>query len=162
MRARAFAPFADLVWMECNSPDYEQAKMFAEGVKAAYPDQWLAYNLSPSFNWTKTMHSSELASFINRLGDLGYIWQFITLAGLHSNALAINAFAKDFAQRGMQSYAETIQQQEIEQGVDVLKHQKWSGAEYIDSILKLAQGGTSATAAMGFGVTEEQFRENGS
>ncbi|CAR21209.1 isocitrate lyase 1 [Lachancea thermotolerans CBS 6340] len=161
MRARAFAPYADLVWMECNSPDYEQAKAFAEGVKAKFPDQWLAYNLSPSFNWTKTMDAKQLRTFIDRLGDLGYIWQFITLAGLHTSALAVNAFSKDFAERGMQSYAETVQQKEIDQGVDILKHQKWSGAEYIDSLLKLAHGGTSATAAMGLGVTEDQFHENG-
>ncbi|SCU82617.1 LANO_0B06964g1_1 [Lachancea nothofagi CBS 11611] len=161
MRARAFAPFADLVWMESNSPDYEQAKTFAEGVKAKYPDQWLAYNLSPSFNWNKAMDADNLATFIDRLGKLGYSWQFITLAGLHTSALAVHAFAKDFARRGMLSYAETVQQEEINQRVDIVKHQKWSGAEYIDSLLKLAQGGVSATAAMGMGVTEEQFRENG-
>ncbi|SCU95852.1 LAME_0F13762g1_1 [Lachancea meyersii CBS 8951] len=161
MRARAFAPYADLVWMECNSPDYEQAKTFAEGVKAKYPDQWLAYNLSPSFNWNTAMAPDELNTFIERLGHLGYIWQFITLAGLHTSALAVNNFAKDFAQRGMLSYATTVQQEEINQKVDIVKHQKWSGAEYIDSLLKLAQGGVSATAAMGVGVTEEQFREKG-
>ncbi|SCU85985.1 LADA_0D11386g1_1 [Lachancea dasiensis] len=160
MRARAFAPYADLVWMECNSPDYNQAKAFAEGVKAKFPDQWLAYNLSPSFNWNKAMAPDELSTFIDRLAKLGYSWQFITLAGLHTSALAVSVFARDFAERGMLSYAETVQQQEIDQKVDIVKHQKWSGAEYIDSLLKLAQGGVSATAAMGVGVTEEQFREN--
>ena len=158
MRARAFAPYADLVWMESNYPDYEQAVEFAEGVRAKYPHQWLAYNLSPSFNWQAAMSPEEQYTFIDRLGKLGYIWQFITLAGLHTTALAINNFAKDFAKDGMKAYAQNVQQREMDCGVDVLKHQKWSGAEYIDGILKLAQGGVSATAAMGEGVTEEQFK----
>ena len=83
MRARAFADYADLVWMESNYPDYEQAKEFAEGVKAKYPNQWLAYNLSPSFNWTNVMSPQDQKTFIQRLGDLGYIWQFITLSLIH-------------------------------------------------------------------------------
>lgn len=158
MRARAFAPYADLVWMESNYPDYPQAVEFAEGVKAKFPNQWLAYNLSPSFNWPKAMSSDEQYTFIKRLGDLGYIWQFITLAGIHTTALATNAFARDFSTDGMRAYAQNVQQREMDEDVDVLKHQKWSGAEYIDSILKLAQGGVSATAAMGEGVTENQFK----
>ncbi|AJU56563.1 Icl1p [Saccharomyces cerevisiae YJM1573] len=161
MRARAFAPYADLVWMESNYPDFQQAKEFAEGVKEKFPDQWLAYNLSPSFNWPKAMSVDEQHTFIQRLGDLGYIWQFITLAGLHTNALAVHNFSRDFAKDGMKAYAQNVQQREMDDGVDVLKHQKWSGAEYIDGLLKLAQGGVSATAAMGTGVTEDQFKENG-
>ncbi|SMN19933.1 similar to Saccharomyces cerevisiae YER065C ICL1 Isocitrate lyase, catalyzes the formation of succinate and glyoxylate from isocitrate, a key reaction of the glyoxylate cycle [Maudiozyma saulgeensis] len=159
MRARAFAPYADLVWMESNYPDYEQAVEFAEGVREKFPNKWLAYNLSPSFNWQKAMSVDEQFTFIDRLGKLGYVWQFITLAGIHTTALSINAFARDFKQDGMKAYAQNIQQREMDEGVDVLKHQKWSGAEYIDGILKLAQGGVSATAAMGEGVTEDQFKE---
>lgn len=158
MRARAFAPYADLVWMESNYPDYEQAVEFSEGVRAKFPNKWLAYNLSPSFNWQKAMPVHEQHTFIDRLGKVGYVWQFITLAGLHTTALAINAFARDFSQNGMKAYAQNVQQREMDEGVDVLKHQKWSGAEYIDGILKLAQGGVSATAAMGEGVTETQFK----
>lgn len=158
MRARAFAPFADLVWMESNYPDYQQAVEFSEGVKAMYPHQMLAYNLSPSFNWTKAMSIEDQGTFIDRLGSLGYSWQFITLAGLHTTALAVSNFARDFAEDGMKAYAQNVQRQEMENNVDILKHQKWSGAEYIDSLLKLAQGGVSATAAMGKGVTEDQFK----
>ncbi|QLQ80585.1 hypothetical protein HG537_0D05860 [Torulaspora globosa] len=160
MRARAFAPYADLVWMESNYPDYPQAKQFAEGVRSEYPHQMLAYNLSPSFNWTKAMSVDEQATFIERLGQLGYNWQFITLAGLHTTALAVSNFARDFSKHGMKAYAQNVQKREMEEGVDVLKHQKWSGAEYIDSLLKLAQGGVSATAAMGAGVTEDQFKDH--
>ncbi|OWB67345.1 hypothetical protein B5S33_g2875 [[Candida] boidinii] len=159
MRGRAFSPYADIIWMESKLPIYEQAKEFAEGVKAVYPDQWLSYNLSPSFNWNKAMSPEDQETYISRLGKLGYVWQFITLAGLHTTALAVDNFARDFAEIGMRAYGQNVQAKEIETGVEVVKHQKWSGAEYIDSILKLVTGGVSSTAAMGAGVTEDQFKE---
>ncbi|EGW35029.1 isocitrate lyase [Spathaspora passalidarum NRRL Y-27907] len=159
MRGRAFAPYADLIWMESALPDYQQAKEFAEGVKAAYPDQWLAYNLSPSFNWNKAMPPNEQETYIKRLAKLGYVWQFITLAGLHTTALAVDDFANQYSQIGMRAYGQNVQQPEIEKGVEVVKHQKWSGAEYIDGLLKMVSGGVTSTAAMGAGVTEDQFKE---
>lgn len=157
-RARAYAPYADLIWMESKLPDYAQAKEFAEGVLAKWPHQWLAYNLSPSFNWTKAMSSSDQETYIKRLGELGYVWQFITLAGLHTTALAADNFSRLYSQIGMKAYGSTVQEPEIAQGVEVVKHQKWSGAEYIDNILKMITGGVSSTAAMGAGVTEDQFK----
>lgn len=160
MRGRAFAPYADLIWMESALPDYEQAKEFAEGVKAKWPDQWLAYNLSPSFNWNAAMNASDQETYIKRLGKLGYVWQFITLAGLHTTALAVDSFSKNYAEIGMKAYGQQVQKPEIEGGVEVVKHQKWSGAEYIDSLLRMVSGGVTSTAAMGAGVTEEQFKEN--
>ena len=158
MRGRAFAPYADLIWMESALPDYNQAKEFAEGVKAQWPNQWLAYNLSPSFNWNKAMPADEQETYIKRLGKLGYVWQFITLAGLHTTALAVDNFSRQYAEIGMKAYGQTVQDKEIEQGVEVVKHQKWSGAEYIDGLLKMVTGGISSTAAMGVGVTEDQFK----
>lgn len=157
-RGRAYAPYADLIWMESARPDYEQAKEFAEGVKSAYPDQWLSYNLSPSFNWNLAMAPDEQETYIKRLSKLGYVWQFITLAGLHTSALAVDNFARDFAKFGMKAYGQNIQTKEIESGVEVVKHQKWSGAELVDNILKMTTGGVSSTAAMGKGVTEDQFK----
>ena len=157
-RAVAFAPFADLIWMESKLPDYAQAKEFAEGVHAAWPEQKLAYNLSPSFNWTKAMTTSDQETYINRLGALGYCWQFITLAGLHTTALISNTFSKNYAKIGMRAYGELVQEPEIDNKVDVVTHQKWSGANYIDSMLKMVTGGVSSTAAMGKGVTEDQFK----
>ncbi|AWU75847.1 isocitrate lyase [Pichia kudriavzevii] len=157
-RAREYAPYADMVWMETKLPIFDQAKEFAEGVKAKYPDQWLCYNLSPSFNWNSAMSPEEQETYIQRLADLGYIWQFITLAGLHTTALAVDNFARDFAKIGMRAYGRDVQAKEIEDGVEVVKHQKWSGAEYVDSIVKLVTGGVSSTAAMSAGVTEEQFK----
>lgn len=157
-RARAFAPFCDMVWMETKLPIYEQAKEFAEGVKAVYPNKWLSYNLSPSFNWNSAMTPEEQETYIPRLSKLGFVWQFITLAGLHTTALAVDNFSRDFAAHGMRAYGQNIQAKEIESGVEVVKHQKWSGAEYVDSIVKLVTGGVSSTSAMGAGVTESQFK----
>lgn len=158
MRGRSFSPFADLIWMESKLPAFDQAKEFAEGIKSKYPDQWLAYNLSPSFNWTKAMLPEDQETYIRRLGELGYVWQFITLAGLHTTALAVDQFARRYVEIGMRAYGSTVQQPEIEGNVEVVKHQEWSGAEYIDSILKMVSGGISSTAAMGAGVTEDQFK----
>lgn len=157
-RAVAYAPFADLIWMESKLPDYAQAKEFADGVHAAWPEQKLAYNLSPSFNWKKAMPRDEQETYIKRLGALGYSWQFITLAGLHTTALITDTFAKAYAKQGMRAYGELVQEPEMANGVDVVTHQKWSGANYVDNMLKMVSGGVSSTAAMGKGVTEDQFK----
>lgn len=157
-RAVAYAPFADLIWMESKLPDYAQAKEFADGVHAAWPEQKLAYNLSPSFNWKKAMPRDEQETYIKRLGALGYSWQFITLAGLHTTALITDTFAKAYAKQGMRAYGELVQEPEMANGIDVVTHQKWSGANYVDNMLKMVSGGVSSTAAMGKGVTEDQFK----
>ncbi|KMP02001.1 isocitrate lyase [Coccidioides immitis RMSCC 2394] len=157
-RAVAFAPFADLIWMESKLPDYAQAKEFAEGVHAVWPQQKLAYNLSPSFNWKAAMPRDEQETYIRRLGELGYCWQFITLAGLHTTALISDQFAKAYAKQGMRAYGELVQEPEMENKVDVVTHQKWSGANYVDELLKMVTGGVSSTSAMGKGVTEDQFK----
>lgn len=147
--------------MESKIPSYEQAAEFAKGIHAVHPGKKLAYNLSPSFNWKRAIPDpTEQASFIRRLGELGYVWQFITLAGLHATALSTATFAQAFSQQGMQAYVEKIQEPEREHGVDVLTHQKWSGAGYIDSLLAMVSGGMVSTKSMGEGVTEVQFAGN--
>jgi len=157
-RAIAFASYCDLIWMETAKPIYAQAKEFASGVHKIYPGKMLAYNLSPSFNWDATgMSDQEIRSFISDLGKLGFVWQFITLAGFHSNALGIDLFARNYAKIGMLAYVQGIQRQERSNGVETLQHQTWSGANYVDSLMKVVQGGVSSTAAMGKGVTEQQF-----
>lgn len=118
----------------------------------------LAYNLSPSFNWKTAMPRDEQETYIQRLAKLGYCWQFITLAGLHTTALISDRFARAYSQQGMRAYGELVQEPEIESGVDVVKHQKWSGANYIDELQKMVTGGISSTSAMGKGVTEDQFK----
>lgn len=126
-RAIAYAPYSDMIWMESKLPDYAQAKEFADGVHAVWPEQKLAYNLSPSFNWKAAMPRDEQETYIKRLAALGYCWQFITLAGLHQTALITDTFTKAFAKQGMRAYGEIIQEPEADNGVDVLTHQKWSG-----------------------------------
>ncbi|KAM0333083.1 hypothetical protein ACHAQA_001741 [Verticillium albo-atrum] len=156
-RAIAYAPYCDAIWMESKLPDYKQAQEFAKGVHAVWPEQKLAYNLSPSFNWKTAMPRAEQETYIRRLASLGYCWQFITLAGLHTTALISDKFARAYSQQGMRAYGELVQEPEMEGGVDVVKHQKWSGASYVDELLKMVSGGISSTAAMGKGVTEDQF-----
>ncbi|KZF19008.1 isocitrate lyase [Xylona heveae TC161] len=156
-RAVAYGPYADLIWMESKLPDYNQAKEFADGVHTALPEQKLAYNLSPSFNWKAAMSPSDQETYIRRLAQLGYCWQFITLAGLHSTALIADRFSRAYAKQGMRAYGELIQEPEMESKIDVVTHQKWSGANYVDNLLKMVTGGVSSTSAMGKGVTEDQF-----
>lgn len=103
------------------------------------------------------MAAKDQETYIQRLAELGYCWQFITLAGLHSTALISDTFAKAFAKRGMRAYGELIQEPEMQNKVDVVTHQKWSGANYVDNLLKMVTGGVSSTSAMGKGVTEDQF-----
>ncbi|CAH9089260.1 unnamed protein product [Cuscuta europaea] len=160
VRGWAFTPHADLIWMETASPDMVECTKFAVGVKSVHPEMMLAYNLSPSFNWDASgMSDEQMKDFIPRIAKLGYCWQFITLAGFHADALIVDTFAKDFAARGMLAYVEKIQREERKHGVDTLAHQKWSGANYYDRVLRTVQGGITSTAAMGKGVTEEQFQE---
>ncbi|EAQ85852.1 hypothetical protein CHGG_07105 [Chaetomium globosum CBS 148.51] len=156
-RAIAYAPYCDAIWMESKLPDFKQAEEFARGVHAVWPEQKLAYNLSPSFNWKTAMPRAEQETYIRRLATLGYCWQFITLAGLHTTALISDRFARAYSQQGMRAYGELVQEPEMELGVDVVKHQKWSGATYVDELQKMVTGGVSSTAAMGRGVTEDQF-----
>jgi len=157
-RARAYAPHCDLIWMETAVPSIKDAAQFSKGVLSVYPHQMLAYNLSPSFNWDASgMNDTQLSTFNDELGQLGYTWQFITLAGFHSNGLIVKKFARDFAAKGMLSYVQDIQRMERKEGVELLKHQKWSGAELVDKMVSVASGGRSSTAAMGAGVTEDQF-----
>ena len=117
----------------------------------------LAYNLSPSFNWKTAMPRVEQETYIHRLAKLGYCWQFITLAGLHQTALIADTFSKAYSKSGMRAYGELVQEPEMEAGVEVVTHQKWSGANYADNLLKMVTGGVSSTSAMGKGVTEDQF-----
>lgn len=118
----------------------------------------LAYNLSPSFNWKAAMPREEQETYIKRLAKLGYCWQFITLAGLHTVALISDQFSKAYGKHGMRAYGEMVQEPEMEGNVDVVTHQKWSGANYVDNMLKMVTGGVSSTSAMGKGVTEDQFK----
>lgn len=104
------------------------------------------------------MPRDEQETYIQRLAKLGYCWQFITLAGLHTTALITDQFAQAYAKQGMRAYGELVQEPEMARKVDVVTHQKWSGANYVDNLLKMVTGGVSSTSAMGKGVTEDQFK----
>jgi len=157
-RAIAWSPYADAIWMETGKPIYTQAKFFSDGVRSVVPHQMLAYNLSPSFNWDASgMTDAQMQTYIWDLAKLGFCWQFITLAGFHSDALGIDNFAKDYAERGMAAYVQTIQREERKNGVETLTHQKWSGSEIVDEMGNIISSGTSSTGINSAGVTEKQF-----
>merc|ERR1711983_519409 len=116
---------ADLVWMETGKPGIDQAKAFADDVLGALPNLMLAYNQSPSFNWDASgLTNEQMSTYISDLGKMGFCWQFITLAGFHSDALGISQFARDYKKREMLAYVETIQRKEREHKVETLTHQK--------------------------------------
>jgi len=158
-RGIAYAPYADLTWMETKKPELAEALRFADEMHRAHPWAKLAYNLSPSFNWDAAgMNESEIAEFQDKLGEAGYVWQFITLAGFHNNALHTDLFAKEFAENKMLAYVKMVQREERKHKVETLTHQKWSGANYMDKLLITASGGLASTAALGQGNTETQFK----
>ncbi|KAF8624218.1 hypothetical protein AX15_005984 [Amanita polypyramis BW_CC] len=157
-RTLAFAPYSDLLWLETKSPDLEQARYFARKIRKRYPGKMLVYNLSPSFNWSKygfTDH--DLKNFVWDLAKEGFVLQLISLAGLHSNATATAELAARFKEDGMLAYVQLVQRKEKEIGCDVLTHQKWSGANYIDKILQTVSSGSSSMSAVGGDSTEHTF-----
>ena len=156
-RGLAYAPYADLLWFETSTPDIAQAKKFADAIHAVYPDQMLAYNCSPSFNWRKFLSEDECETFQRELGELGYKFQFITLAGFHSVNLATFELAEAYRQRGMAGYSE-MQQREFsaqERGFTTVKHQREVGVGYFD-LISTAVGATS-TVANTHSTEAEQF-----
>jgi len=157
-RAIVFAPYADLIWLETKTPDVEEARAFARRIREKHPNTWFVYNLSPSFNWAKHGFSDEqLKNFVWDLAKEGFVLQLISLAGLHSNATATAELAARFKTDGMLAYVELVQRKEKEIGCDVLTHQKWSGANYIDRILSSVSSGSSSTSAIGKDSTEHSF-----
>jgi len=157
-RAIEYAPYADLLWVETGDPNVANAAQFSGEIRAKYPGKGLVYNLSPSFNWMGHGFTNEtLKSFIWDIAKHGFVLQLISLAGLHSTALISNELSKGFKEDGMLAYVNLVQRREKELGVDVLTHQKWSGAAYIDGILGAIQSGSSSSKSMGQGNTEGQF-----
>ncbi|ADH66861.1 MULTISPECIES: isocitrate lyase [Nocardiopsis] len=157
-RGLAYAPHSDLLWMETATPDLEVARDFAERIKAEYPDQMLAYNCSPSFNWKRHLDDATIAKFQRELGHMGYKFQFITLAGFHSLNYSMFNLAKGYAQNGMTSYVE-LQEAEFaaeSQGYTATRHQREVGTGYFDSISTTISPEASTTALTG-STEEDQF-----
>ena len=146
-RGLAYAEYADLLWFETSTPDLAQAQKFADAIHAVFPDQQLAYNCSPSFNWRKYLTEEQCATFQADIGRMGYAYQFITLAGFHCNNLATFEMAEAYQKTGMRGYSE-MQQREFaaqERGFTTVKHQREAGVPYFDAIAT-AVGATSTTA----------------
>jgi isocitrate lyase len=157
-RAINYAPYADLLWVETGDPNVRSAAQFASEIRQKYPGKGLVYNLSPSFNWMGHGFTDEtLKSFIWDIAKEGFVLQLISLAGLHSTATISAELSLAFKKEGMLAYVNLIQKREKELGVDVLTHQRWSGAAYIDGILGTIQSGNSSGKSMGDGNTEDQF-----
>jgi len=158
-RGLAYAPYADLVWCETAKPDLDEARRFAEAIKKEYPDQLLSYNCSPSFNWKRNLDDATIAKFQTELAAMGYRYQFITLAGIHSMWNSMFRLANDYAERGMSAYVE-LQEQEFadaEKGYTFVSHQQEVGAGYFDDVTTTIQGGTSSVTALTGSTEEEQF-----
>jgi isocitrate lyase len=163
-RGLAYAPYADLVWCETGKPDLEFARKFAEAIHHRFPGKILAYNCSPSFNWKKHLDDATIARFQRELGAMGYKYQFITLAGIHSMWFNMFDLAQDYAQRGMSAYVEKVQEPEFaarSRGYSFVSHQQEVGTGYFDDVTTVIQGGSSSVTALTGSTEAEQFAERG-
>ena len=159
-RGLAYAPYADLIWCETAVPDLEEAKRFAEAIRSKFPNQLLAYNCSPSFNWKKNLDDATIARFQRELGAMGYKYQFITLAGIHNMWYHMFDLTHEYLQKGMTAYVEKVQEPEFEaasRGYTFASHQAEVGAGYFDDVTTVIQGGASSVTAMTGSTEEQQF-----
>jgi len=158
-RGLAYAPYADLVWCETSTPDIEQAKRFAEGIRKEFPNKMLAYNCSPSFNWKKNLDDATIAKFQRELGAMGYKFQFVTLAGFHMLNHGMFELARKYRERGMAAYSE-FQQIEFaseKDGYTATRHQREVGTGYFDAVAEVISGGKASTLALEDSTEKHQF-----
>ena len=159
-RGLSYAPYADLLWCETAVPDLDEAKRFADAIRREHPEQLLAYNCSPSFNWKKNLDDLTIARFQRELGAMGYKYQFITLAGIHNMWYHMFELAHTYAQKGMTAYVEMVQEPEFaaaQRGYTFASHQQEVGAGYFDDVTSVIQGGKSSVTALTGSTEEEQF-----
>ena len=158
-RSLAYAPYADLIWFETSTPDVGEAREFAQALHEHFPGKLFAYNCSPSFNWRKHLDDGAIASFRETLAELGYRYQFVTLAGFHSLNAAMFELARGYAERGMPAYVD-LQEREFdleEHGYTATRHQREVGAGYFDHVIEAVSGGQSSTLALKGSTEAEQF-----
>jgi len=158
-RAIAYAPYADLLWMETSTPDIEEARRFAEAVHEKFPGKMLAYNCSPSFNWAKKLDEETIATFQQQLGELGYKFQFVTLAGFHALNYSMYELARTYREQGMSAYS-ALQQSEFaaeKNGYTATKHQREVGTGYFDEVAKIVSAGQASTIALENSTEAAQF-----
>ena len=159
-RGLAYAPFADLIWCETSKPDVGEAREFAQGVHEKFPGKMLAYNCSPSFNWRRNLDEKTIATFQEQLGEMGYKFQFVTLAGFHSLNSSMFELARAYKSEGMAAYTRLQEKEfamEKEFGFTAVKHQTFVGVGYFDEIQLTVSGGTAATTALSGSTEEAQF-----
>jgi isocitrate lyase len=160
-RGLAFAPYSDLLWWETSEPDLTQAERFADAIHREFPDKMLAYNCSPSFNWRKTLAPQRIASFQHDIAQMGYRFQFVTLAGFHSLNLSMFNLARDYRERGMAAYSE-LQQEEFAaeaEGYTATRHQREVGVGYFDGVAMAISAGHASTTALAGSTEAAQFHE---
>jgi isocitrate lyase len=160
-RQLAYAPYADLLWFETSVPDMDEARQFAEAIHAEFPGKPLAYNCSPSFNWKRTLSDDEIARFQTELASMGYLYQFVTLAGFHAVNAAIFDLARGYAESGMSAYVE-LQQREFAMepdGYTATRHQREVGAGWFDLVATTVSGGLASTLALAGSTEEAQFEQ---
>lgn len=160
-RGLAYAPFADIVWCETSHPDIGQAREFAHAIKASFPNKILAYNCSPSFNWALKLNKTERLNFRESLAELGYKFQFITLAGFHALNTSMFELAHAYCAEGMLGYSH-LQEKEFalqDKGFKAVKHQAFVGTAYFDAVQETVTGGLASTAALKGSTEEDQFNE---
>lgn len=158
-RGLSYAPFADLVWLETSHPDLGEAKEFAQAIQQQFPGKKLAYNCSPSFNWASKLSEKQMLTFREDLAELGYAFQFITLAGFHALNTSMFELSKAYKLRGMAGYSELQQKEFILQkdGFTAVKHQSFVGTTYFDAVQNIVQQGESSTTAMKGSTETAQF-----
>ena len=158
-RGIAYAPYSDLIWMETSHPDLGMAKEFAQGVHEVYPGKLLAYNCSPSFNWSRHLSEKQMHSFREELAAIGFKFQFITLAGFHALNTSMFELSKAYKEKGMAGFSQ-LQEREFalqEQGFKAVKHQSFVGTGYFDAVQNIIQQGASSTVAMAGSTETAQF-----
>jgi len=159
-RALEYAPYVDLIWCETSTPDIGEAREFAQAIHEKFPGKLLAYNCSPSFNWKRNLEDKQIATFQEQLGDMGYKFQFITLAGFHTLNASMYELAHGYSREGMSAFVQLQEkefQMEREAGFRAIKHQSFVGAGYFDQVQTTVTGGEVSTAAMKGSTEEQQF-----
>ena len=161
-RGLAYAPYVDMLWCETSKPNLDEAREFAEGIHAVYPDKMLSYNCSPSFNWRKHLSNEDIARFQRELGAMGYKFQFITLAGFHALNHTMFELAREYKTLGMSAYSELQEAEfasEREHQYSAVKHQRFVGTGYFDAVQNVISSGTASTTALAGSTEAEQFHE---
>lgn len=158
-RGLSYAPYADVIWCETSEPSLEEARRFAEAIHSKFPGKLLAYNCSPSFNWKKKLDEKTIAAFQQELGDIGYKFQFVTLAGFHALNHSMFDLAREYKDLGMSAYSK-LQEREFASevhGYTATRHQREVGTGYFDEVAQVIAGGESSTTALTGSTEEEQF-----